>query len=78
MSTTAFVDASRAYSAVPREEIEPLRAEIREWLRGCDRIVSPRSLPSVVGTDGANAPDTAITPATRRTSALLHPIREAV
>jgi putative glutamine amidotransferase len=75
---TAFVDASRAYSAVPREEIEPLRAEIREWLRGWDRIVSPRSVPSVVGTDGANAPDTAITPETRRTSALLHPIREAV
>ncbi len=75
---TAFVDASRAYSAVPREEIEPLRAEIREWLRGCDRIVSPRSVPSVVGTVGANAPDTAITHATRRTSALLHPIREAV
>jgi putative glutamine amidotransferase len=75
---TAFVDASRAYSSVPREEIEPLRTEIREWLRGCDSIVSPRSVPSVVGTDGANAPDTAITPATRRTSVLLHPIREAV
>ena len=24
---TAFVDASRAYSSVPREEMEPLRTE---------------------------------------------------
>ena len=35
---TAFVDASRAYSAVPRTEVEPLHAEIQEWLRQRDRV----------------------------------------
>ena len=75
---TAFVDASRAYSTVPREEIEPLRLEIREWLRHRDRAVSPRTVPSVLGTDLTNLPDATIAPATRYTSPLLHPIREAV
>jgi putative glutamine amidotransferase len=75
---TAFVDASRAYSAVPREEIELLRPEIREWLRHRDRVVSPRAASSVLVVDGANLPDTAITPATRRTSPLFHPLKEAV
>jgi gamma-glutamyl-gamma-aminobutyrate hydrolase PuuD len=75
---TAFVDASRAYSSVPREEIEPLRPEIREWLRHRDLVIAPRAVPSALGTGVSKLPDTAITPVTRRTSPLLHPIREAV
>jgi GMP synthase-like glutamine amidotransferase len=34
---TAFVDASRGYSAVPRDEIETLMDEIQAWLREHDR-----------------------------------------
>jgi hypothetical protein len=75
---TAFVDASRAYSSVPREEIEPLRPEIREWLRHRDLVIAPRAVPSALGTDVSKLPDTAITPATRRTSPLLYSIKEAV
>ncbi len=41
---TSFVDASRAYSAVPRAEIEPLRPEIKEWLRTRDAGLSLRSI----------------------------------
>ena len=69
---SAFVDASRAYSAVPREEIEPLRAEMRDWLRQRDRSVSPRGATSMLGIDPP------ITPVTRRSSTLLPALREAV
>ena len=69
---TAFVDASRAYSAVPREEIEPLREEMRDWLRQRDRSVSPRGATSMLGIDPP------ITPVTRRSSTLLPALREAV
>jgi putative glutamine amidotransferase len=36
---TALVDASRGYSAVPREEIETLLEEIRTWLRKHDQAM---------------------------------------
>jgi putative glutamine amidotransferase len=36
---TALVDASRGYSAVPREEIETLLEEIQAWLRQHDRTL---------------------------------------
>jgi putative glutamine amidotransferase len=75
---TAFVDASRAYSSVPREEIEPLRPEIQEWLRHRDRVVSPRAVPSASCTHLTSMTDAAIAPATGCTSPLLHPIKEAV
>jgi len=69
---TAFVDASRAYSSVSREEMEPFRPEMRDWLRQRDRSLPPR---------GATSPldiDISITPATRRSSTLLPPLRDAV
>jgi len=69
---TAFVDASRAYSSVSREEMEPLRPEMRDWLRQRDRSLTPRGATSPLGID------TSITPVTRHPSTLLHPIREAV
>jgi len=69
---TAFVDASRAYSAVPREEMEPLRTEMRDWLRQRDRSLPPRGATSPLGIDPP------ITPVTRRSSTLLPPLREAV
>jgi putative glutamine amidotransferase len=75
---SAFVDASRAYSAIPRGEIEPLRTEMREWLRHHDLVIAPQAVPSALGSDVSKLPDTAITPVTRRTSPLLHPSREAV
>lgn len=72
---TAFVDASRAYSAVPREELEPLRSEIREWLRQRDhRLLSPVAPDVEAG--WASLPETAITPAARRTAPLLYPVGE--
>jgi len=75
---TAFVDASRAYSAVPREEVEPLRAEIRDWLWQCDHAGLPDQAKGGVDVAGADLPDTASAPAIRRTSPLLHPLGEAV
>jgi putative glutamine amidotransferase len=72
---SAFVDASRVYSAVPRGEIESLRAEVLDWLRQCDRSSSPQGVLSPLDDDEPNA---LITPVTKRTSPLLHPIREAV
>ncbi len=75
---TAFVDASRAYSAVPREEVEPLRAEIRDWLWQCDHAGLPNQAKGGVDVAGADLPDTASAPAIRRTSPLLHPLGEAV
>jgi len=69
---TAFVDACRAYSAVPREEMEPLRAEMRDWLRQRDRSLPRRGATSTLGTD------TPLTPVTRHPSTLLPPLREAV
>jgi Peptidase C26 len=72
---SAFVDASRAYSAIPRGEIEPLRVEMRDWLRQCDRSSTPQAALSPLHAEVSNAP---ITPVTKRTSPLLHPSREAV
>jgi gamma-glutamyl-gamma-aminobutyrate hydrolase PuuD len=36
---TAFIDASRGYTAIPRDEIETLLAEIQGWLRQHDRVL---------------------------------------
>ncbi len=69
---TAFIDASRAYSAVPREEMEPLRTEMRDWLRQRDRSVPSRRATSTLGIDPL------ITPVTRHPSTLLPSLREAV
>ena len=43
---TAFVEASRAYSAISRAELEPLRAEIQDWVRAHDCGLSSRSVPA--------------------------------
>jgi len=67
---TSFVDACRAYSTIPREETEPLRAEIQDWLRTLDGGLPPR-----ISAIGAEAE---ISPFARRTSTLLHPVQEAV
>lgn len=75
---TAFVDACRAYSTVPREEIEPLRDEIREWLRQRDRATVPHRVTTNLQPGEADLPETAIIPVTRRTAPLLHPVGEAV
>ena len=40
---TAFIDASRTYTAIPRDELEPFLDEIQGWLRQRDRALSPRS-----------------------------------
>ena len=73
---TAFVDASRAYSAIPGEEIEPLRPEIRDWLRQQDHswrqgaaVTSPLS----AAVSGGPLPSLA-----KGTAPLLHPVEEAV
>jgi gamma-glutamyl-gamma-aminobutyrate hydrolase PuuD len=64
---TSFVDACRAYSAIARDEIEPLRAEIRDWLRTLDGGLPPR-----MGAPGAEteAVPALTQPLTRRTSTL--------
>ncbi len=72
---TSFVDASRAYSAILREETEPLRAEIQDWLRSLDGGLPPRI--SAMGAEVEISP--ALTqPLARRTSTLLHSVKEAV
>jgi gamma-glutamyl-gamma-aminobutyrate hydrolase PuuD len=68
----AFIDASRAYSAIPREEIKPLLPESRQWLRERDRICSSRA-----GMPALSA-DPALTFITPHTAPLARPIREAV
>lgn len=75
---TTFVDASRAYSAVLREEIEPLRIEMRDWLRQRDRAVLPQRVTGTLETDETALPDTLVTPAARRSSPWLHPPGEAL
>jgi putative glutamine amidotransferase len=42
---TALIDASRGYSAVPREEIESLLEEIQAWLRQHDRALHTAAVP---------------------------------
>ena len=42
---TALIDASRGYSAVPRDEIETLLDEIRGWLRQHDRALHVDAIP---------------------------------
>ena len=67
---TALVDASRTYSSVPRAEIEPLRPEIRDWLRQRDH----RVLPSATRHEEAgwtSLPEASTPPAARRTTPLL-------
>ena len=67
----AFIDASRAYSAVSREEIEPLRCEIREWLRQRDHALHLRA------ETAAFLADSPIIPITRRASLLTCSSRKA-
>jgi putative glutamine amidotransferase len=74
---TSFVDASRAYSALARDEIEPLRDEIKQWLRQCDHRLTSDAATSALA-DGFVASPTSTTPLARRSSALLHPVREAI
>jgi GMP synthase-like glutamine amidotransferase len=42
---TALIDASRGYTAVPRDEIETLLDEIQAWLRQHDRPLNADSVP---------------------------------
>ena len=42
---TALIDASRSYTAVPRDEIETLLDEIRAWLRQHDRALNADAVP---------------------------------
>lgn len=42
---TALIDASRNYTAVPRDEIETLLDEIRAWLRQYDRALNADAVP---------------------------------
>jgi putative glutamine amidotransferase len=69
---SAFIDASRASNALPREEIEPWLPEIREWLRQRDSIFSARAETSALSADPP------LTPMSGRTSLFTRPIREAV
>jgi GMP synthase-like glutamine amidotransferase len=45
---TALVEASRSYSNVPREELEPFLDEIQGWLRQQDSILLHLSAPSTM------------------------------
>jgi Peptidase C26 len=63
----AFLDASRTYSAIPREEIEPLRCEIRDWLRQRDESLCALHPWAATAASSADAP---ITPIPRRASLL--------
>ena len=72
---TTFVDASRAYSAISREDLEPLRTEIQDWLHARDAELSPRALTSAAGAETA---PTLTQPLVTHTSPLLHTMREAV
>ena len=74
---TSFVDASRTYSAIPREEMEPLRCEIKEWVRQCDQALFPSTATTAL-TDASLASNPSMASLTRQTSTLLHPVREAV
>ena len=42
---TALIDASRSYSAVPRDEIETLLEDIQAWLRQHDRALNADPVP---------------------------------
>jgi len=42
---TALIDASRAYAAIPRDEIETLLDEIQTWLRQHDRALNTAAGP---------------------------------
>jgi len=42
---TAFIDVSRDYSVVPRDEIETLLEEIQTWLRQQDRALNTADVP---------------------------------
>jgi len=42
---TALIDASRGYTAVPRDEIETLLDEIQAWLRQHDRALHTDAVP---------------------------------
>ena len=48
---TALIDASRGYSAVPRDEIETLQDESRGWLRQQDRVLHTDTAPFALTTE---------------------------
>jgi hypothetical protein len=48
---SALVEASRGYSAIPREEIEPLLEEVQAWLRQQDRALYGDGLPFARATE---------------------------
>jgi GMP synthase-like glutamine amidotransferase len=48
---TALIDASRSYTAVPRDEIETLLDEIQAWLRQHDRALIGNAAPSALMAD---------------------------
>ncbi len=74
---TSFVDACRRYSVIPREELEPLRCEIKQWVRNCDHGLAPTTATAELpGPPVTSGPST--TPLARDPSPMLYPIREAV
>ena len=70
----SFIDASRAYSAIPREEIEPMRSEIREWLRQRDEYLRALHLRAETAAFRADMP---IIPIIRRASLFTRSSRKA-
>lgn len=75
---TSFVDAGRAYSAIPREELEPLRDEIRGWLRSRDARLFSGSSATAKKESESSAILTIPLAGRACTSTLLRPVREAV
>ncbi len=70
----SFIDASRAYSAIPREEIEPMRSEIRGWLRQRDEYLRALHLRAETAAFRADMP---IIPIIRRASLFTRSSRKA-
>ena len=77
---TAFVEASRAYSAIHRAELEPLRAEIQDWVRARDTRFASGSTPPERETEpsraGSDLPHTH--PLATHPSTLLTPAKAVV
>lgn len=70
----SFIDASRAYSAISREEIEPMQSEIRGWLRQRDEYLRAWHLRTETAVFRADMP---IIPITRCASLLTRSSRKA-
>jgi hypothetical protein len=48
---SSFIDASRIYSSIPREGIDPFFEEISGWLRQRDRSLYPRNARAALNAD---------------------------